>query len=230
MDDRQKNPKRFPSITSLNTILLFMFFIFLALFLCAAFIFKQQPKKQLTNIIPQQISPTPADTISSQSAIKKLTPTSNKFTNHVYNFSITYPNNFIISESSFSTTIERVEFWQKKPGSTDQADYQMLLFPKTVAAAAGQNFDAFYTLQPGIQKTIKDSSGATIQFTKIHNQKLNNNRSFTYNTKSLPLDVKEEPEYGYYIEAGPNLIMISARESKRSALDIMTGTIAFPAE
>lgn len=154
------------------------------------------------------------------------------YTNKDDKLVLSYPPNEIIKTSSYGLGITSVDMQNHDNTDSKSApDFQILLLPKTLAQAAGQDFDKYYAMPDKTTNSITSplAKDATKEnFTKIHNRTLQNLRAFDYESLSSNAKPDEEAEIGVFIEAGNNIVLISTRKSNKKALEQMMSTFKYP--
>jgi hypothetical protein len=111
----------------------------------------------------------------------------------------------------------------------DPSNLQMLMFPKALGIAIGQDFDKQYNSPDNTSQEIKDTdTGYTQSFTKVRNRTISNLRAFEFASKEVPVDPDVESEIGVYIETGGDVIVITTGESSREKLEAMLVDFKYP--
>ncbi|HVA96490.1 MAG TPA: hypothetical protein VND99_02455 [Candidatus Acidoferrales bacterium] len=175
---------------------------------------------------PRQASSSPTPIISNQSLIHK--PANWKtYTNTDYKLKFSYPPTDSLKESSYGFGVTSIALHK----TNGDLDFQILLMPKTLAAAAGQDFDSYYALPDNTTKVIKSplsNDNTTEKFTKIHDISVNGLQAIDYQSVASNVKPNEQPEIGTFIQAGDNLILISTGKSNKTKLQKMLSTVAYP--
>ncbi len=176
-------------------------------------------KPQVTTSIPKQTQPTPVPGFKTyQVKDKKI--------------SVDFPSELQLKESSFGLGVSTVEL--RSPDNTDPAyapDVQMLVVPKTLALAIGQDFSTYYEMPDNTTKTIEsplDKEKAAENLTKIRNREINGHRALEYSSVPSPNPENQTPEIGVFIEAGDDMIIISTNGNNREQLEKMLSTFQYP--
>jgi hypothetical protein len=167
-------------------------------------------------------APTPIVTVSkvTKTALPANWKTYKDPTNGI---SFSYPGDLKLKASSYQFGVSNVEM--RSADNTDpnnSADYQLLVLPKTLAMAAGQDFDSYYNAPNNTTKPVTSplSNKKTQQnFTKIDNRIISGHQAFDYRSSPQNASANSEAEVGVFIEDGNNLILISAGESSKDELD-----------
>ncbi len=184
------------------------------------------------NPLPQAMNPKmpQANTNAAQQATTTTStnPSMNIYQNNANKFSVPYPKGLTVKEAPYGLGITSIEMRAPNKPANYPADYQMLLFPKTLGTMIGQDFNSFYTMTENTSKIIKDPSGASTKFTKGSNKTINGLRAFEFSSTSEPADPQEEPEIGVYIETGNSITIISTGESNRVTLESMVSQFKYP--
>ena len=148
------------------------------------------------------------------------------YNNSTYQLQFSYPPTDTLQSKSYGFGVSSVTI-QNKNGNTD---FQILLLPKTLASAVGQNFDSYYSMPNNSTKTIKNpvsQDNSTEQFTKIQNIMVNGNKAVDYQSTDTNAKPGTLPEIGTFIEAGNNLVLISTTESDKAVLGHILNSFIF---
>jgi len=163
-------------------------------------------------------SQAPTPQASKQVQINK--PTGWKtYTNTDDKFSFSYPPTDTTQTKSYGFGVTSLALKDIK----GNLDFQILLMPKTIAMAVGQNFDSIYALPNNTTKVIKSplsqANATTENFTKTSSRSVNGLRSVDY--QSIPSNAPSgtQPEIGSFIEIGSNLVLISTGKSNKKKLE-----------
>ena len=149
------------------------------------------------------------------------------YANTDYNMQFAYPATDTIKAKSYGFGVTNLAVTNKN-GDTD---FQMLLLPKSVAQAVGQNFDSYYAMSDNTTKTIKSplSQDNTIeQFTKISNTTISGNRAVNYHSLASNAKPGSLPEIGTFIEIGDNIILISTGAENKGNLKKLLNSFQYP--
>lgn len=216
-----KPPKKKRSIIKIIFIVLGVLFLLLVLLGAAAFYYLQSQ-----GLTPDKLNPEPQ---SPQTTIAPRNNNTNTYQNQNYKFSVPIDKEVKVKPTSHGFGVTSIEL--SSPESSDEentADFQMLVFPKALGAAINQDFDKYYNMPDNTSQEIKDPSGAAVQFTKVRNRTVNNNRAFEFSSTASPVDPEVEPEIGVYIEMGTDTLVISTAESNRGKLEEMLKDFKYP--
>lgn len=171
------------------------------------------------------IPSTPSTTVQ-----KKPTPAIpgwQTYTNAADNITFSYPPGDTIKTSSYGFGVTNLQIQTIKGNILD---FQILLMPKTMAAAVGQNFDDYYALKNNTVKTIKSplsSNNISETFIKINNRTINGLRAVDYQSIASNAKAGTQPEIGAFIEAGNNLVLFSTEESNKMNLEKILNTFKY---
>ena len=172
-------------------------------------------------IIKTDFLPKTSSSLSTAQTIEKKstnTPVGWKvYTDTNYNIQFAYPATDTIKTKSYGFVVTNLAVTNKN-GDTD---FQMLLLPKSVAQAVGQNFDSYYSMSDNTTKTIKSplpQDNTTEKFTKISNTTINGNRAVTYQSLASNAKPGSLPEVGTFIEIDDNIILISTGADNKGPL------------
>ncbi len=253
----QQNPSPIvPPVIHKNSLLSKVFFFFLGvaiIFFSIAggiFLYQQNPTKKtnpLAGMIPN-ITPAASkenhfpEGYVTQPAENKTSPvigqqpgtTNSKapwrlYQNSTYNFSLSFPSTLTPKESEYGMGVSNIEL--RSADNTDPQygpDFQFLIFPKTLGALIGQDFDAYYAMTNNTTKIITDQQGASQSFTKIRNRTISGLRAIDFTTVSSPPAANEQPEIGNYIEIGSSVFIISTAESNKATLESILASFKYP--
>lgn len=162
-----------------------------------------------------------------QESKTSLIPTGWKmYSNSTYQLQFSYPPTDTVQSKSYGFGVSSVTL-QNKNGNSD---FQILLLPKTLASAVGQNFDSYYSMPNNTTKTIKNpvsQDNTTEQFTKIKNITVNGNKAVDYQSTGTKVKPGTQPEIGTFIEAGSNLVLISTNEGYKAVLKNILNSFIF---
>lgn len=160
-----------------------------------------------------------------QTVQRQTIPALQTYTNATYKLSFSYPSSDSIQTSSFRFGITNLSIQNTKNNSVD---FQILLLPKSLAHAVGQDFAGYYAMPDNSTRTIKSpfaKDTTTEKFTKIRNRTINGNQAIDYQAVASTAKAGSQPEIGTLIEAGNNLILISTEEKNKEKLEQLLGTI-----
>jgi hypothetical protein len=149
------------------------------------------------------------------------------YTNTEDNFSFAYPSDDTMQSKSYGFGVSSVTL-QTKSGNDD---FQILILPKTLAQAVGQNFDDYYSMQDNTSKVIKSplaQDNTTEKFTKIRNRSINGLKAIDYQSTASNTPAGALPEIGTFVQAGSNLILFSTGESNQKKLQQMLSSFHYP--
>lgn len=155
------------------------------------------------------------------------------YQNNTHKFSLSYPNTQQMKEISYGLGVKGIEFRSAGTPASEPADFQLLIFPKSLGKTIGQDFSEYYSLSANTSKVVKDSY-ASQKFTKIRNRSLNSElsgtrlRAFDYKATSYPADPEEEAEIGIYIEIGTNILVVSTGEGSKAVFESMLTSFKYP--
>lgn len=163
------------------------------------------------------------------SLVKKMlvpTPTGWKtYENQDYNVKLSYSPEDSIKQATYGFGIISIALQNKKDS---QQNFHILLLPKSLAQAAGQDFDTYYAMPNNMTKTImsplaKDHTSE--KFTKIRNRSVDGFQALDYQSLPSTATPGTKPEIGTFIENGDNLILISTEASNKNTLEQMLRTV-----
>lgn len=150
-------------------------------------------------------------------------------TNHHLSFS--YPADLRLKTSSYQFGVSNIEMRSaNNTNPNDAADYQLLLVPKSLALAAGQDFDGYYNLPDNTTKQVSSPLSANKSqqnFTKLNTITIAGHRAFNYRSAPANTSATDEAEVGVFIENGNSLILISTGESNKKELNTILKTLQF---
>ncbi len=147
------------------------------------------------------------------------------YTNTDDKFSFSYPPNDTIQTKSYGFGVTSLAIKE----ANGNLDFQILLMPKTIAMAVGQNFDSIYALPNNTTKVIKNplsqDNTTTENFTKTSSRSVNGLRTVDY--QSIPSNAPSgtQPEIGSFIEVGSNLVLISTGKSNKEKLEELLSSV-----
>jgi hypothetical protein len=148
------------------------------------------------------------------------------YTNGDLKITFSYPSSESIKTSSYGFGVTSVSL-QDARGNTD---FQILLLPKSLAQAVGQDFDSYYAMQDNTTKVIKSplsQDNTTEKFTKIRNRSVNGLQALDYQSLASSAPAGAQPEIGTFIAAGNNLILISTDSSNKTQLEEMLTSFTY---
>lgn len=177
----------------------------------------------------QGLTPDKLEPEEPRTTIAPRTPTTNTYKNDNYNFSMPIEKELKVNESSHGFGVTSVEM--RYPDTTEEyaPDVQMLIFPKALGAAIGQDFGKTYAAPDNSIQEVKNPSGGDSQsFTKIKNRTVNNLRAFEFRSNPSPEDPNVEAEIGVYIELGTDILILNTAESNRAKLEEMLADFKYP--
>ena len=160
---------------------------------------------------------------------EKLQPTPvgwKTYTNADANVQFSYPPTDKLKASSFGFGITNIVLQT----ASGDADFQIILAPKTLAETIGQNFDNYYTLPNNTTKVVKSplaKDNTTEKFTKIRNRSVNGLQSLDYQAIASDAKSGSQPEIGTFIVAGTNLVLFSTGKSTKTRLEQLISTVSY---
>lgn len=212
-----------PQKSSKRKIILIVLGVLLVLFiLLSAGIYFYLQRQGLT---PDKFSPqpkAPATTIAPRNS------TTNTYQNQNYKFSLPISTDVDVKETPYGFGITSVEMRESDTAEDEHPDVQMLLFPKGLAAAVGQDFDKFHAAPNNTTEEISVPTGESVLFTKVKNRTVNNLRAFEFISSSNPPDPNIQKEIGVYIEMGTDVVILSTGELNRAKLEEMLVDFKYP--
>lgn len=180
-------------------------------------------------------SPTPQSNVPLAGAKPTNTSTLKNwktYQNPTTHIAISYPPTLNVQAKTYPLGITDIEMrTADNTNPSDTADVQILVVPKTLAMATGQDFQSLYSLPNKTTKTIKQSLGGSKvsqKFTKLSNSTIDQHRALRYRSVASDAAPSDEAEVGVFIEDGNNLMLISAGASDQKELDKMLQTIKLP--
>jgi hypothetical protein len=149
------------------------------------------------------------------------------YTNKNYQFTFSYPptDKVVTKLYGFNVSSIALQNIQGGPG------FQILLLPKNLASAVGQDFDSYYTMPNNTSKVIKSplsQDNESEKFTKIDTSTVNGLRALDYTSTSSNTKPGAPEEIGTFIEIGSNLVLISTEENNRKQLNEMISSFKYP--
>jgi hypothetical protein len=205
--------KSFPKI-------LILIIIVSALVIVAMLLLKKITSPSKTNKQSSTTQSSPATTV------KK--PGAQVYKNTTSKFSLQYPAELKIKESTVGMGVTTVEL--REPDNLDTnyvADIQMLTVPKTLGKMIGQDFDEYYAMSNNDSKTITAGETSRV-LTKVSNRTVNGQRAFDFKTTGSPPVTNEEPTIGVYIEMGSDLLIITTPEHNKEKLETILADFKYP--
>lgn len=148
------------------------------------------------------------------------------YTDSDFHLQFAYPATDAIQTKSYGFNVSSITLQTSK----NNTDFQLLLLPKSLADAVGQNFDDYYTMSDNTTKTIKNpiSQDNTMEkFTKISNRTIDGNRALDYQSIASNAKPGTKPEIGTFVEVGSNLVLISTSANNKTNLDRMLETFQY---
>jgi hypothetical protein len=150
------------------------------------------------------------------------------YTNSDDNISFNYPSGDTIQSKSYGFGVSSV-ILQTAGNNTD---FEVLLLPKSLAEAVGQDFDSYYSMQDNTSKVIKSplsqNSNTTEAFTKIRNRSIDGLEALDYQSVASNAPASAQPEIGTFIQAGSNLILFSTGENNKNKLEQILSSFHYP--
>lgn len=162
------------------------------------------------------------------STITRANATTNTYKNNTSKFSLSYPKDLDIKESPYGFGVTSVEMSSPETAEKYGPEFQILVFPKALGQAIGQDFDKNYDLPPNSDQEIKDPSGTAVQFTKLENRTVNGHRAFSFKSAAKPIDPETAYEIGVYIEIGNDTVVISTSEGNEEKLENLLKDFKYP--
>lgn len=180
---------------------------------------------QRQGLTPDKLSPQPKPPATT---IAPRDTKSNTYQNQNYKFSLPIPTDVKVKESPYGFGITSIEMRDSKTAEDEHPDIQMLLFPKGLAAAVGQDFNKFHAAPNNTTEEISVPTGESVLFTKVRNRTVNNLRAFEFISSSNPPDPNIQKEIGVYIEIGTDVLILSTGELNRAKLEEMLIDFKYP--
>lgn len=146
------------------------------------------------------------------------------YTSNNDNIQFSYPSTDEIKTQSYGFGVTSLTL----QNSNKDTDFQVLLLPKTLAIAVGQDFDGYYAMPNNTTKTIKSplaQDNTTEQFTKIQNRTVNGLQALDYSSIASNATPGTTPEIGTIIENGSNLVLISTDQTNKAKLEQVLKTV-----
>jgi hypothetical protein len=212
--------KKKRSVIKIVFIVLGVLFGLLFLLIVGAYFYLQSQ-----GLTPDKLSPEPK---APQITIAPRDADTNTYQNQNYKFSIPLAKDLKAKESSYGFGVTSIELRAEDAPADYGADFQMLLFPKALGAAIGQDFNKYYDTPDNTTQQIKDPSGASQKFTKVRNRTINNSRAFEFKSTSIPEDPEVDAEIGVYIEMGNDVLVVTTGESNNEKLESMLADFHYP--
>jgi len=173
----------------------------------------------------------PHTTASDTPKVSQVTPVQTphgwkKYTNADLKISFSYPSDDTLKASTygFGATSLALQDIQK------DTDFQILLLPRSLAQAVGQNFDDYYSMQDNTTKVIKSplsQDNTTEKFTKIRNRSINGLQALDYQSIASDAPKGAQPEIGTFIATGSNLVLISTGSDNKKNLEEMLASFTY---
>jgi hypothetical protein len=136
-----------------------------------------------------------------------------------------YPPADIIKTSSLGFGVTSVSL----QAANGNLDFQIMLLPKSLAQAIGQDYDGFYAMPDNTTKEIKSplsQDNTTEKFTKIRNRSVNGLQALDY-TSLASNAPSSQPEIGTFVVAGSNLVLFSTGKSNKATLEKMLSSFTY---
>jgi len=164
----------------------------------------------------------PKQTTSPQ-AVSKITPVPTLpgwkiYTNSSDNITFSYPPTDTIKTSSLGFSVTSLTLTQ----ANGNLDFQIIMLPKVLAQAAGQDFDGYSAMPDNTSKVIKSPfsrDNTTETFTKIDNRSVNGLQAIDFQSISSNAPAGAQLEIGTIVESGNNVTMISTGKSNQTNLE-----------
>lgn len=196
------------------TLMIIVYFVIAALGFFVVYLFKtnsQPPKNNQT-----QITQSPKKTNTPPSEFKS-------YENPNQKFSMSYPETLDMSEKSYGLGVNAIELRSNDNANTSNlANVQILTVPKSIAKMIGQDFDAYYQMQPNETKIITgelQGKKEEQKFTKVRSREINGMRAVEYTSVPNPNPEDYEAELGVFIENGNDLTIFVTGESEKEQLE-----------
>jgi hypothetical protein len=174
----------------------------------------------------QQIDPPPTPIMSNITPVPKPSDW-RVYANSSYKLKFSYPPQDTIKSKSYGFGVTSLIL----DTTNGTLDFQILIMPKTLASAVGQNFDGYYTMPDNTSKVIKSpmsSDNTTETFTKIRDRSVNGNQAIDYQSISSNAQKGTQPEIGTFIQTGDNLVLISTGKSNKMKLEQLLSSFTYP--
>lgn len=218
--DQSPPPQKKRSVAKIIFIILGILLLLFMLILTAAYFFLQSQ-----GLTPDKLNPEPK---APATTIAPRNTTTNTYKNQNYNFSMPIEKDLQVKETPYGFGVTSVELRSENTPADYGADLQMLVFPKALGVAIGQDFDKQYSLPENTKQEIKDPSGAAQNFTKVRNRMVKDLRAFEFTSSPIPADPELEAEIGIYIEMGNDVLVVTTGESHRDQLEAMLADFTYP--
>jgi hypothetical protein len=155
------------------------------------------------------------------------TPTGwKKYTNTDMHFAFSYPATDTLKTSSYGFGVTNV-LLEDASGTTD---FQILLLPKSLAQAVGQDFDSYYAMQDNTTKIIKSpmsQDNTTEKFTKIRDRSIAGLQALDYQSIASNAPSGTQPEIGTLLSSGDNVILISTNQNNKTVLEQLLSSFTY---
>jgi len=149
------------------------------------------------------------------------------YTDKNYQLKFSYPPADTIQTKSYGFKVSSIALQNTHNGS----GFQILLLPKTLASAVGQDFNSYYAMPNNTSKIIKSplsQDNETEKFTKVNNSTINSLKAINYISVASDAKPDTPEEIGTFIETGSNLVLISTGENNKKQLDEMLTSFKYP--
>jgi len=176
-----------------------------------------------TYFLPQNAPTEP--TVSNVTPVKPPTGWK-KYTNTDLHIGFSYPAADTLKSSSYGLGVTNVIITD----SQGETDFQLLLLPKSLAQAVGQDFDSYYAMQDNTTKTIKSplsQDNTTEKFTKIRDRSVAGLQAVDYQSVASNAPTGTEPEIGTFISTQDNIILISTDSGNKTPLEQLLSSFTY---
>lgn len=218
-DQTMQKPKK----RSILKIILFIVLFFLLLIILVAVGAYYYLQSQ--GLTPDKLNPQP---LTPKTTIAPRDSSTNTYKNENFKFSMPIDKELEANETSYGFGVSSVELRHANTTEDYAANLQMLVFPKALGMAIGQDFDKSYGLPDNTKQEVKDPSGGAQSFTKVRNRTISGLRAFEFSSSPIPPDPELEAEIGVYIEMKADVLVVTTGESNRDNLEKMLAEFTYP--
>jgi hypothetical protein len=148
------------------------------------------------------------------------------YTDTDYQLTFAYPSTDTVKNKAYGFGVSGLTL-QNAAGT----DFQILLLPKQLSQAIGQDFASYYTMANNSTKVVKSplsQDTTTTKFTKISNRSVNGLRAIDYQSIASDAASGTQPEIGTFVEMGDNLALISTDAGNKTRLEKLLKTFQYP--
>lgn len=148
------------------------------------------------------------------------------YTNADTQLKFAYPTQDKVKTSSLGFGVSSFSLQDTK----GNVDVQILLFPKSLAQAIGQDFDEYYAMPDNTSRVIKNplsKDSTTEMFTKIRNRTVNGMQAVDYKSLASNAPKKSLPEIGTIIASDNNLVLFSTDSENKTKLEEILSSFSY---